>query len=56
MTAHDLARLAIEIIRRFPELYPMYSEKTFTWATEDAGEPKSPDLQEYGCGRTENRT
>ena len=31
MTAHDLARLAIEIIRRFPELYPMYSEKTFTY-------------------------
>ena len=31
MTAHDLARLAIETIRRFPEFYPMYSEKTFTY-------------------------
>ena len=30
-TAHDLARLAIESIRRFPEYYPIYSEKTFTY-------------------------
>lgn len=31
MTAHDLSRLAIEIIRRFPEYYPIYSETTFTY-------------------------
>ncbi len=30
-TAHDLSRLAIETIRRFPEYYPIYSETTFTY-------------------------
>ncbi|WP_226886433.1 D-alanyl-D-alanine carboxypeptidase family protein [Nisaea nitritireducens] len=30
-TAHDLARLAIETIRRFPEYYPIYSETKFTY-------------------------
>ncbi|MEO9899559.1 D-alanyl-D-alanine carboxypeptidase family protein [Nisaea sp.] len=31
MTAHDLSRLAIETIRRFPEYYPIYSETKFTY-------------------------
>jgi len=30
-TARDLATLAIETIRRFPEYYPIYSETTFTY-------------------------
>ncbi|MBO6559008.1 MAG: D-alanyl-D-alanine carboxypeptidase [Nisaea sp.] len=30
-TARDLAFLAMEIIRRFPEYYPIYSETTFTY-------------------------
>ncbi|MEQ8334055.1 D-alanyl-D-alanine carboxypeptidase family protein [Nisaea sp.] len=30
-TAYDLSRIAIETIRRFPEYYPIYSEKTFTY-------------------------
>ncbi|WP_084608105.1 D-alanyl-D-alanine carboxypeptidase family protein [Nisaea denitrificans] len=30
-TAHDLSRLAIETIRRFPEYYPIYSETKFTY-------------------------
>ena len=31
MTARDLATLASEIIRRFPDFYPIYSEKSFTY-------------------------
>jgi len=31
MSAHDLAFLAREIIRRFPEYYEVFSEKTFTY-------------------------
>jgi D-alanyl-D-alanine carboxypeptidase (penicillin-binding protein 5/6) len=31
MTARDLATLAMEIIRRFPDLYPIYSETSFTY-------------------------
>lgn len=31
MTARDLATLATEIIRRFPDLYPIYSETSFTY-------------------------
>ncbi|MEQ8817885.1 MAG: D-alanyl-D-alanine carboxypeptidase family protein [Thalassobaculum sp.] len=30
-TAHDLARLAAEIIRRFPEQYALFSETSFTY-------------------------
>ncbi|NVK42710.1 MAG: D-alanyl-D-alanine carboxypeptidase [Oceanospirillaceae bacterium] len=30
-TAHDLAKLAAAIIHRFPETYPIYSEKYFTY-------------------------
>ena len=30
-TAHDLSRLAVETIRRFPEYYPIYSETKFTY-------------------------
>ena len=30
-TAHDLSRLAIETIRRFPEYYPIYAETKFTY-------------------------
>ncbi len=30
-TAHDLAILAMHTIRDFPEFYPYYSEKEFTW-------------------------
>lgn len=31
VTARGLALLAIETIRRFPDYYPLYSEKTFTY-------------------------
>jgi D-alanyl-D-alanine carboxypeptidase (penicillin-binding protein 5/6) len=31
MSARDLAVLAREIIKRFPEFYPVFSEKTFTY-------------------------
>ena len=31
VTAHDLARLADYIIRRFPDHYEIYGEKEFTW-------------------------
>jgi len=31
MTAHDLAILAAETIRRFPDYYPLYAETTFTY-------------------------
>ena len=30
-TAKDLATLAVRVIRDFPEYYPYYSEKEFTW-------------------------
>lgn len=30
-TAHDLAQLAIETIRRFPEYYPIYAETKYTY-------------------------
>ncbi len=31
VTAHDLARLAAYIIREFPQYYPTFSEREFTW-------------------------
>src|SRR5690554_1344426 len=31
MSARDLANLAERMIREFPELYPLYSEREFTW-------------------------
>ena len=31
MTAHDLAILAAETIRRFPDYYPLFAETTFTY-------------------------
>lgn len=30
-TAHDMARLAQALIRDFPEYYPIFAEKEFTW-------------------------
>ncbi|MFQ5346278.1 MAG: D-alanyl-D-alanine carboxypeptidase family protein [Rhodothalassiaceae bacterium] len=39
-TARDLARLAEHTIRDFPELYPLYAERTFTYGTDFAtGKP-----------------
>jgi serine-type D-Ala-D-Ala carboxypeptidase (penicillin-binding protein 5/6) len=31
VTAHDLARLAQYLIREFPDLYPIFGEREFTW-------------------------
>ena len=32
MTAHDLATLAVRLINEFPDYYPIFSEKSFTYA------------------------
>ncbi|MCI4663901.1 MAG: serine hydrolase [Neomegalonema sp.] len=32
MTARDLGMLALYIIRKHPDLYPIYAQKSFTWA------------------------
>lgn len=40
VTAHDLARLAVETIRRYPEYYSQfYGRREFTWGETMSGEP-----------------
>ena len=39
MTARDLATLAFHVIRDFPEYYKIYSEKEFTFGTDEKGTP-----------------
>src|SRR5690606_34564153 len=31
MSAHDIALLGYRLIKDFPEFYPMFQERTFTW-------------------------
>ena len=49
-TAHDLSRLAIETIRRFPEYYPIYSETKIHLQQDQAGQSESAALQKHGRG------
>ena len=39
-TARDIATLAAALIRDFPDRYPLYSQREFTYNQHHAGEPQ----------------
>lgn len=46
MTTRELARLAVHIIKTYPQFYPWYGEKQFQWNVRKAQENRNPLLRE----------
>lgn len=46
MTARELARLAVHIIKTYPQFYPLYGEKQFQWNVRRPQENRNPLLRE----------
>lgn len=46
MTAHELALLAVHIVKTYPQFYPIYGEKQFQWNVRRPQENRNPLLRE----------
>ncbi len=47
-TARDLSKLAIHIIKSYPDYYKWYSEKEFTWTIKTPQQNRNPLLRDFG--------
>jgi D-alanyl-D-alanine carboxypeptidase (penicillin-binding protein 5/6) len=47
VTARELAQLAAHIIRTYPQFYPWYSEREFTWGVRRPQQNRNPLLRDF---------